>query len=406
MHRSGISFRATPSSQSLTGIRPGQTTKNRDNDDKSTRISYKLNQSQLLSGIDSNRSQPKSGNDTKGTKDEFVRRWTKLTTICEKIFHPISITPMDELFTKYMYYERAIKRIDSSTTEALRKFYEGRDSYELLKNDTTFNNLEDLAKFWEDVYTQNEDRFSQNVLRRFYILCYAPNSMWGYIVSVYYLKNRQEDGSLEETELIKFLDKITGFIWAYAVTNPGVNSLRTPMFAEMINIIDGVPVEFSKFKFDLASLSTSFSNYEFRNNRPITKSMLTWWALVDENQPIPSLETTFEIEHIYAKNRNDKEKSLSNSAKVESLGNKAILEKRINIRASDYRFEDKKKYYLGYTTDRGVVKEGTSNTELLRMVENMSDFCESDIDARKTAILERFYTFLRGNQLIREAADS
>jgi len=63
VHRSGISFRATPSSQSLTGIRPGQTTKNRDNDDKSTRISYKLNQSQLLSGIDSNRSQPKSGND-------------------------------------------------------------------------------------------------------------------------------------------------------------------------------------------------------------------------------------------------------------------------------------------------------------------------------------------------------
>ena len=30
---------------------------------KSTYISYKLNQSQLLSGIDSNRSQPKSGND-------------------------------------------------------------------------------------------------------------------------------------------------------------------------------------------------------------------------------------------------------------------------------------------------------------------------------------------------------
>ncbi len=63
MTPAGISFRATPSSQSLTGIRPGQTTKNRDNDDKSTHISYKLNQSQLLSGIDSSRSQPKSGND-------------------------------------------------------------------------------------------------------------------------------------------------------------------------------------------------------------------------------------------------------------------------------------------------------------------------------------------------------
>ena len=341
----------------------------------------------------------------KGTKDDFVQRWSKLNTLCERIFHPISITPMDELFTKYMYYERAIKRIDSSTTEALRKFYEGKNGYALLKNDTTFDNLEDLAKFWEDVYTQDEDRFSQAVLRRLYILCYAPNSMWGYIVSVYYLKNRQEDGALEETSFCKFLDKITGFIWAYAVTNPGVNSLRTPMFAEMINIIDGVPVEFSKFKFDLVSLSTSFGNYEFRNNRPITKSMLTWWALIDEEQPIPSLDTTFEIEHIYAKNRNDKEKSLSSSAKVESLGNKAVLEKRINIGASDYRFEDKKKYYLGYTTVRGVVKEATINKELLSKASTMTDFCESDIDLRKTTILERFYAFLKDNQLIREASE-
>ena len=49
-------------------------------------------------------------------------------------------------------------------------------------------NLEDLAKFWEDVYTQNEDRFSQDILRKLYVLCYAPNSMWGYILSVYYMR--------------------------------------------------------------------------------------------------------------------------------------------------------------------------------------------------------------------------
>lgn len=207
---------------------------------------------------------------TKGKKDDFVLRWSKLNTLCEKIFHPISGTPMDELFTKYMYYERAKMRIDSSTTEALRKFYE-KDNYSLLKNDTTFANLEDLANFWNDIFSQNEDRFSQRVLRALYVLCYAPNSMWGYILSVYYMKNRQADGSLDEADLFTFLNKITAFTWAYAVTNPGVNSLRTPMYAEMINIIDGNPVEFEKFKFDKDSLSTSFGNYEFRNTRPITK---------------------------------------------------------------------------------------------------------------------------------------
>lgn len=337
---------------------------------------------------------------TKGEKDDFVLRWSKLNTLCEKIFHPISGTPMDELFTKYMYYERAKMRIDSSTTEALRKFYE-KDNYSLLKNDTTFANLEDLASFWNDVFSQNEDRFSQRVLRALYVLCYAPNSMWGYILSVYYMKNRQADGSLDEADLFTFLNKITAFTWAYAVTNPGVNSLRTPMYAEMINIIDGNPVEFEKFKFDKASLSTSFGNYEFRNTRPITKSILTWWALSDDAQKLPSLETAFEIEHIYAKNRCDKEKSLSDPNKIESLGNKAILEKRINIRASDYRFIDKKKYYDGYENSYGVPKEGTINHELRSMSAEMMDFIETNIDARKEKILENFYKYIENNGLMR-----
>lgn len=336
----------------------------------------------------------------KGTKDNFVQRWSKLNTLCEKIFHPITGTPMDELFTKYMYYERAKQRIDSSTTEALRKFY-GKDDYAILKNDTTFQNLEDLAKFWEDVYTQNEDRFSQDILRKLYVLCYAPNSMWGYVLSVYYMRNRQQDGLLEEEPLAIFLDKITAFIWSYAITNPGVNSLRTPIYAEMINIIDGKSVEFEKFKFDKTSLSTSFGNYEFRNTRPVTKSMLTWWAINYANQELPSLETTFDIEHIYARNRNEKEQSLSNPIKVESLGNKAVLEKRINIRASDYRFEDKKKYYYGYTNGQGKEKEGTIVKELIDMSASKSDFTERDIDARRTEMLESFYSFVESNGLMK-----
>lgn len=336
----------------------------------------------------------------KGTKDTFVQRWSKLNTLCEKIFHPITGTPMDELFTKYMYFERAKQRIDSSTTEALRKFY-SKDDYAILKNDTTFRNLEDLAKFWEDVYTQNEDRFSQDILRKLYVLCYAPNSMWGYILSVYYMRNRQQDGLLEEEPLAKFLDKITAFIWSYAITNPGVNSLRTPIYAEMINIIDGKTVEFEKFKFDKISLSTSFGNYEFRNTRPVTKSMLTWWAINYANQELPSLEITFDIEHIYARNRNEKEQSLSNPVKVESLGNKAVLEKRINIRASDYRFEDKKKYYNGYTNGQGKDKEGTIVKELIDMSASKSDFTEADIDARRTTILESFYAFVESNGLMK-----
>ena len=39
---------------------------------------------------------------------------------------------MDELFTRYMYYERAKNGIKSTITDSLRKFYE-QGKYALLK---------------------------------------------------------------------------------------------------------------------------------------------------------------------------------------------------------------------------------------------------------------------------------
>ena len=54
-------------------------------------------------------------------------------------------------------------------------------------------------------------------------------------------------------------------------------------------------------------------------------------------------------------------------SKVESLGNKSVLEKRINIRASDYKFCDKVKYYEGCENGHGAIKEGTIVKELLDM---------------------------------------
>lgn len=41
---------------------------------------------------------------------------------------------MDELFTRYMYFERVKDGITSPTTEGLRKFYE-KDSYKIPKFD-------------------------------------------------------------------------------------------------------------------------------------------------------------------------------------------------------------------------------------------------------------------------------
>jgi len=334
-----------------------------------------------------------------GHKDEFIQRWKELEVLCNEIFHPISGTPMDEAFTRYMYYERAKLGVKSSTTEALRKFYE-KDSYALLEKAETFENIVELAKFWESVQKQDDERFSDRVLRRLFVLNYAPNGMWTYFVSVFYMANRDANGILDDDKFYAFLNKITAFIWTYAVVNPGVNALRTPVFSEMIKIVNGDEVDFADFKFESENTRSKFDNYSFSNNRAITKSMLVWWAFSDDRQTLIDINTVYEIEHIYARKRAENE-GLKDKKNLESLGNKVILEKRINIRASDYRFADKRKYYIGFVNAKGQKKEESKVSELVEMANKANyDFTESEIETRYDRIMTAFMSYLESNGLL------
>ena len=372
-----------------------------DNQDTALRIFSTLNdRGKPLSDADIFKAQFYKYYTSIGKKNEFINKWKILEEKSKEIFGDSSGSPLDELFTRYMYYERAKMGVISSTTEALRKFYE-KDAYILLKNERTFENLIDLAKFWEDVEKQDETRFSDKVLKRLAILNYAPNGMWSYFVSVYYMHNRELDGKLNENEFYIFLNKIIAFIWSYAITNPGVNALRSPVYTEMVNIVNNKSIDFDKYKFDENDLRTFFNTYNFTNGRPITKSMLVWWMYSHNNQTLISNYVNLEIEHIFAKNRQINEKSLINLKNIEALGNKAILEKRINIRASDYRFSDKIKYYLGYTTAAGKIKEPTLDYELKNLATTKQDFSETDIEDRTKLIIESFIQFVKENDLIR-----
>ena len=333
-------------------------------------------------------------------RDEFIKDWKKPEETCEKIFHPITGTPMDDLFTRYMYFIRAKRDNNkSSTTESLRRFYE-RDKYSVLKQDDTFENLKDLAQFWEDITDQNRERFSEEVLKKLFILNYAPNSMWNYFISVYYLANRTEDGKLDDEDFKMFLDRTIAFIWGYAIIHPGVNALRTPIFAEMLNIVNLNEVTFSDFKFDKEQTRSAILIYDFKNGRPITKSMLALRMMLNKEQSYPKLSQQFDIEHIYPRKRQENEKGLSNNRQIDLLGNKSLLEKRINIRASDYRFEDKIKYYQGFDNSRGQRIGGTENLELKNISNVYKKFGEKEIVERTDLFIDEFVNLLDQNGLI------
>ncbi|MGR9000194.1 MAG: DUF262 domain-containing protein [Gammaproteobacteria bacterium] len=334
---------------------------------------------------------------TLGNKDEFIAEWKKLEEITSSVFKPITGTPMDELFARYMYFLRAKEGNKSSTTEALRKFYE-RNKYQYLKKSHTIDELKALVLFWESVSDQDQDRFSGNVLKKLFVLNYAPNGMWQHITSVYFLQNRTDDGMLEDTAFCKFLDRITAFIFAYAITNPGVNALRTPVYDEMVNLVKGGEATFSKYKFNKTQARTSFENYVFTNQRNSTRSMITWYAYTFPKQQILGLNEIFHLEHIYSKKRQEMEGGLKTESNLDSLGNKVLLESSINIKASDYRFEDKKKIYSGEQR-RGNYKEPSKVSEIAELI-GYDEFEEKQVIDRNNKILDKFFEFLQTEDLI------
>lgn len=265
-----------------------------------------------------------------GQRELFIRQWRDFEEICGKS------SQIEAIFMRYMHYARASKGIKDTTVEGLRDFY-GRDDekFSPLKRDyaQTFEGLMVLADFWKDVAALESTRFSERVRKSLFILHYLPNNVWTFLVSVYFMANKTDNGMLDDMKFHAFLQKITGFILASRIIRPG-NS--TPFFAAMVEIAQGKDVSFSRYEFDASELRRRLQGFDFNDSRKITRGMIAWYVFQDKNQGILPLDTKFDTEHIYPRARLKHE--AIDATIFESLGNKSLLEKGINIRASDYRF--------------------------------------------------------------------
>ena len=334
----------------------------------------------------------------KSAKNRFVESWKALVELCNKNFHPRKDTPVDDLFRRYMYYLMAKDNIKNDTFPDMRDYYE-KNGYEIFQSDKTFTDLEILAQFWDDV-AMRSDKFSSSVLRSLYVLSWAPYSIWSYVVSIYFMGNRDSQNRLNDEEFSNFLSKITAMLLMHAITNPGVQAIRRPFFVEFQNILTGRPIEFYQFKQSEKTVREQLENTKFSNQRAITGSMLAWWIFLDEAQELPPIGVELQIEHIYAKKRHELN-PLADATNLESLGNKSLLEKRVNIRAADYRFADKKKFYLGWQPPgKKAYQPGTFNQELKFLAENLNDFTEDDIIERNEEIFNAFIGYLREQDLL------
>ena len=334
----------------------------------------------------------------KDAKENFIRRWKNLEELCNKNFHPRTGTPIDDLFFRYMYYLMAKNDVQSETVKGLRPFYE-RDNYKILRNGKVFEDLITLADFWNSIALRDDSRFSPRIIRQLYIMTYLPHSFWNYVVSIYFMGNRNSQNLLDEEKFYSFLQKITGMFLMHALANPGTYNIRRPFFVEYRNILRGNELRFKYYLQERKSFREILANTKFPQWKAITRAMLAWWTFQNDKQDLPPLDTKLEVEHIFAKRRAEFE-PFENAETLELLGNKSLLEKRINIRASDYRFADKTKYYLGYTKNNKF-QRGTDILELRELAKTKTDFTETDIRERNEKILSSFMNYLDTNNLLK-----
>ena len=267
------------------------------------------------------------------------------------------------------------------------------------------DDLKALAMFWEGIYKQDSELFSLDALKLLFVLSSSPNSMWENITSVYFLHHRDKENKLDMVKFVDYLRKITAFTFAYSIVHPGVNLLRAPIYDEMVNMVEGQEVTFARYKMRDSTFTTSFQNNRFSNQRSITRSMITWYAFSFPEQVLLNTQESFHLEHIFAKKRQEVEKVLTDSDNLEALGNKVLLEGSINIRASDYRFEDKKKIYSAEMR-RGKNKEPTEIFEISNHIITFDHFGEEQIRARDKKIMETFIGLLKAEGLIEQPSQS
>lgn len=147
-----------------------------DNQDTALRIFSTLNDRGLpLSDAGIFKSQIYKHFSGEGRRKEFGERWKALEEGANEILRPSRGAPMDELFTRYMYFQRALLGIRDTTTQGLRDFY-ARDGYAILREDGTLDDLKRLLGFWQRVDARED--FSDEALGRLAVLQYAPNGMY------------------------------------------------------------------------------------------------------------------------------------------------------------------------------------------------------------------------------------
>lgn len=284
-------------------------------------------------------------------KKEFINKWKKLETEAEKVNESIQ-----SLFYYNMFYMRAREKDDKSTTPGVRKYYLDKKNNRL--NPDVIDDLAANLQLWKVINgresVEGED-WCQNMDIRKILDCLSSytNEFWKYPVSIFFMEHKDKENF--EKMFLKFLRKLYVMLLTRYLEVPTINAVKIDILKLNVQIINNCHPEFYA-GFEEKKLEDEYAvNAEkartdkliIAPNKNMVRMLLKVLAYQEDAQK-DLLPGYWEIEHIFPQTWDSKFYTFYEeevNEKLEHLGNKLPLEKKLNISASNNYFAKKKDRY-------------------------------------------------------------
>lgn len=298
--------------------------------------------------------------DDKG-KSTFITKWKKLESDSEKANESIQ-----SLFYYNMFYMRAREKDDKSTTPGVRKYYLDKNH-----NRLTTEIIDELASnlhLWEVINNRevvDSEQWSKNIDIRKILDCLSSytNEFWKYPVSIFYMEHKNNEDF--ENLFLQFLRKFYVMILTRYLEVPTINAVKADILKLNVQIIGNCHPNFyagfEEKKLDdeyaINAENARTDNLIIAPHKNMVRMLLKLLAYQEEEQN-ELLPTYWEIEHIFPQTWDSKYYTFDEeeaNQKLEHLGNKLPLEKKLNISASNNYFSKKKEKYQ--TSNIAIIKK-------------------------------------------------
>lgn len=272
----------------------------------------------------------------------FVYDWKKLEINSKEVFKE----GMQQLLYYYMFYLRAERKDDKTTTPGLRNYFKD-EKFESLFDVNLISKLEKILNFWLVVNNRislEGESWSNNreILQILDCLKNYPNEFWKYPVIIYYLTHKESDNF--NINFLAFLRRFYTFLLVKYIQMPSINAVKSDILKLDIKIIKNPLPTFDNLDY---IYSEEFKKALITPHYKTVRMLLLLLAYNNDEQN-NLLPDKWEIEHIFPQSWNDNYINMpveTLKEKIEHLGNKIPFEKKLNIKASNGYFGKKKKEY-------------------------------------------------------------